>query len=215
MAKESFSLDKFKKIDIKKKQQLLVEIEKDAHDKEVEFWGCGQAVLSALQEYLDFGNEQTFKAATALAGGVVGMREFCGALLGGILAIGLAYGRSKFEPGLINREQWESQEATVRANELCNRFTEMFGSPICRYVRLAVREPGFKDYINLNTIENFETYAKCGDVTGPAARIAAEIILEPTETFEQETNARIEEIVNIRQLMKKKSGQKSPSNLKL
>jgi hypothetical protein len=54
-------------------------------------------VLSALQRNLNIGNGKTFKAATSFAGGVAGKHEVCRALLGGVMAIRLVYGRAKWE----------------------------------------------------------------------------------------------------------------------
>ncbi len=202
MSKECISLQNAKEMSKEEKEKLIRTIEQHAHDNEVTYWGCSQAVLDALQRHLNLGNGETFKAASALVGGVAGMREVCGALIGGVMAIGLAYGRAKFEAGKVGREQPDYVEAQVRATRLCDRFRERFGSPICRFVRYSVREPGFKEHTNYDTIEQFEDHAKCGDVTGPTARLAAEIILQPTESFVAEINAKLEEIAQVRKLQK-------------
>jgi len=55
--------------------------------------GCSQSVLLALQEAFDTGNMESFKAATVLSGGVARKGETCGALIGGLLALGLVIGR--------------------------------------------------------------------------------------------------------------------------
>ena len=79
------------------KEKLFGEIEKTAHDYEVKYGGCAQCVLIALQEHLKLGNGEAFKAASAFAGGFANCGETCGALSGGMMAIGLAYGREHFE----------------------------------------------------------------------------------------------------------------------
>ena len=50
-------------------------------------------MLLSLQEEFGLGDIQSFKAATVLTGGVVRRGETCGALLGALMALGLAMGR--------------------------------------------------------------------------------------------------------------------------
>jgi len=59
--------------------------------------GCSQSVLQSLQENLNIGDMESFKAATLLSGGVVAFGETCGAFLGGLMALGLVIGREKME----------------------------------------------------------------------------------------------------------------------
>ena len=56
--------------------------------------GCSQAVLGAVQSTLEIGNTDSFRAATVLSGGVARRGETCGALLGALMALGIAIGRS-------------------------------------------------------------------------------------------------------------------------
>ena len=55
--------------------------------------GCSQAVLGALQEHLGLGGADSFKAATVLSAGVARRGETCGALIGALMAFGIAEGR--------------------------------------------------------------------------------------------------------------------------
>ncbi len=60
--------------------EILEKIEKTAYEYEKIYHGCSQCTLKAIQEHLHLGNEDAFKAASALAGGVARMGETCGAL---------------------------------------------------------------------------------------------------------------------------------------
>ena len=204
VSKKPIPLPKAKEMSEEDKEQLIRTIEQEAYDNEVMYWGCTQAVLAALQSHLDIGNGEAFKAASAFAGGVAGTHEVCGALAGGVMAIGLAYGRAKYEAGKVGREQPESVEAGARASRLCEKFKEEFGSLRCSDIKVSIRGDNYKDYTRFDTIEAFEDHAKCGDVTGPAARLAAEIILQPIEPFAAEINAQLEEIAQVRILQKGK-----------
>ncbi len=76
--------------------EKIKEIRVKAHNYE-NFSGCSQAVLLALQEELNIGNTETYKAATAFAGGVTRRGETCGALIGALMALGIHEGREKKE----------------------------------------------------------------------------------------------------------------------
>ena len=203
MSEERISVQKAKEMSGEGKEQLIKRIEQDAHDNEVVYWGCSRAVVDALQRHFNLGNGEVFKAASPLAGGIGGIREACGALIGGGMAIGLAYAPAKFEKGKVGSEQTEFVEAMVRTGKFCERFKEKFGSIRCSDIRAAVRGADYKEYEHMNTIEAFEDHDKCGDVTGPAAQLAAEIILQPTELFADEINARLEDLSQVRKQQKK------------
>ena len=66
-----------------------------AADAESQFWGCSQAVLGALQEVLGIGDNESFRAGTILSAGVARRGETCGALIGALMGLGVACGRSE------------------------------------------------------------------------------------------------------------------------
>ncbi len=202
MSKGCILVQQAKEMSGEEKEQLIKKIEQDAHDNEVMYWGCGRAVIDALQRHLNLGDSEVFKAASPLAGGVGRMGEACGALIAGVMAIGLAYAPAKFAAGKVCREDPEYTEATVRAHSFCEGFKEKFGCLRCSDVKAAVRGVHYKEYTRRDTIEAFEDHAKCGDVTGLAARLAAEIILQPTELFRAEIDAALEDLSQVRKQRK-------------
>ena len=190
---------KGKQMSAEEKEDLLNKIDQTAHDNEVNYGGCCQSVLSAIQQYLKLGNGEAFKAASALAGGFANCGEICGSLTGGMMAIGLAYGRGKFED-VKKVDEWREGmeepamvEGLIRGGRLVDRFLEKFGSLRCRDIRHIVRgRPVSEDFRRPTKeykVEYRKDHYKCGQVTGPAARIAAEIILEPKESFKDEIAA--------------------------
>ena len=97
------------------KDSKIKEVRAKAHNYE-NFSGCSQAVLLALQEDLNLGNLETYKAATAFAGGVARRGETCGALIGALMALGIYEGREKKEDtGKLN-------ETVNDAYEVCEEF---------------------------------------------------------------------------------------------
>jgi C_GCAxxG_C_C family probable redox protein len=141
--------------------------------------GCSQWPLYALQEHLNLGDIHTFRAATALAGGVAGSGEVCGALLGALMAVGLAYGRDQLEPV---ETSVAFGEAMQRGERVCDKFRSALGSLRCRDIQQSLygrswdlRKPEEKlDFLSRHDID------KCSDlVIKKAAEIAAEVILKP------------------------------------
>lgn len=156
--------------------KIVEEVGRTAYELERIYHGCSQCVLKALQDHLDLGDGLTFKAASALAGGVGRMGDACGSLLGGIMAIGLAFGREKLE---VTTDSPAYQKAQEFAGELCDRFIKEFGSIVCRDIQKSI----FGRSFDLRKPEEREAflkaggYDKCPEVAKRAASMAAEIII--------------------------------------
>jgi len=90
-----------------------------------EGYNCSQSVLLTMAENWKCTDELIPKMATAFGGGMAKCGSACGALTGGLMAIGIKYGTN--EP---------SSEKAARAYELAEtfyrRFEEQNGSAICR-----------------------------------------------------------------------------------
>lgn len=157
----------------KSKEEILSSVEQKAGDYE-ELWGsCAQGTLLALQEEFQLGNEQTLKMATAMPG-IASRGETCGAVIGAMMALGLAFGREKPE---------DSRAVGItasRSRKLCKRFEEEFGSCNCRDVQHHIfgRSFDFYDPKDQAAAASADMGKKCRVPAGRAARIAAEIILD-------------------------------------
>ena len=144
--------------------------------------GCSQSVLLALQEELGIGDHESFKAATVLSGGVARRGETCGALLGGLMALGLVVGRDDI------RDTQAYRDAMKPANEIVDEFKDKlkrdFGfekpleSTICRDIQQRIYGRGF----DLNDPDDYPTFLEagghdddgCPKVCGIAAMVTAE-----------------------------------------
>jgi C_GCAxxG_C_C family probable redox protein len=108
-------------------EKLIRRIKVEAAESQIKYRCCSQTTLYALQRHLDIGNKETFKASSALSGGIMGKGvHICGALVGGFLAIGLEFGRADFlEPGLP-REPGPSNFLRMRelGSELYDQFKD-------------------------------------------------------------------------------------------
>jgi hypothetical protein len=76
------------------KLEILDRVEGKAAAYDYEFSGCGQMVILALQQEFKLpGGMAPFKAATFCGRATSGVGGVCGALIGGILAMGMGSGR--------------------------------------------------------------------------------------------------------------------------
>jgi len=150
-----------------------------AYEFEQKYGACSQCVLAALQATVGSIDNEVFKAAYALAGGGAKTGQgTCGALAGGMLAIGAKYGRER-----ADFETVRSTEASTLAKILYDRFVDEFGSPICAAVQEAIFGRSF-DLWDPEERQAFEEAGghrdKCPDVAGKAAMWTAEILLDVT-----------------------------------
>src|SRR5512139_2458451 len=97
-----------------------------AVEKFLSGYNCAQCILYAFGRDLGLGGETALKMATGLGGGIGGRGEVCGAVTGGILVLGLQYGRGEEE------EKRVAQQAYEKTNELMDAFERVHGSCMCR-----------------------------------------------------------------------------------
>jgi C_GCAxxG_C_C family probable redox protein len=157
----------------KSREETLDHLEKKAGDYEELFGSCAQGTLLALQEQFGLEDTQTLKAATAMPG--IALRgETCGAVMGAIMALGLAFGRDKPD------DFSAVQRTTKAARKLCRRFEEQFGSCNCRDVQHHIfgRSFNLADANDQLEFVKADAAKKCRAPAGKAARIAGDLILD-------------------------------------
>ncbi len=89
-------------------------------------FNCAESVLKACQElYRLPGKDVVPKAASGFGGGIGRKGSVCGALSGGILALGLAMGR--VDP----KDAAARDRIYAQARELYERFEREFGTVLC------------------------------------------------------------------------------------
>ena len=91
----------------------------------LEGYNCAQSVLLTMFEQWNGENELIPKIATAFGGGIGRCGSICGALTGGVMALGIKYGTN--EPSLEKR-----LKAYELAQKLFKRFEKQHGSVLCR-----------------------------------------------------------------------------------
>lgn len=157
------------------KAELLDRIERSAYRYEKAYHGCSQCVLRAIQDHLRVGNGAAFRSASALAGGVALMGDSCGALVAGMMALGLVFGRQKIE------DFAELASSFVPAQALYTRFREEFGSCLCRDVMTTQLGRFYDLATEYQQFEEAGGYERCSRVVAKTARMTADLILAAEE----------------------------------
>lgn len=126
---------------------------------------CAESVVLAMAKARGLDCETLPKAATGFCGGMSRTCGPCGALTGGVMAIGLVLGR--------NRGADAAQPAYAATQRLIAEFEAQFGSRDCRELL---------DGCDLGTAEGQATFqarglrSRCVEYTRRAAEIAATLV---------------------------------------
>jgi C_GCAxxG_C_C family probable redox protein len=97
-----------------------------AAEKFLAGYNCAQAVLYAYGPDLGLSGEMALKLATGLGAGMARRGEVCGAVTGGILALGLKYGRGS------QQDRSATEQTYQKTLELMAGFEQRHGSCLCR-----------------------------------------------------------------------------------
>ncbi len=97
-----------------------------AEAKFVEGYNCAQSVLFSFCDDLGLDADCALKLSCGFGGGMGRKGEVCGAVSGGILVLGLKFGRGK------NDARLQTDLTYTKIREFMNRFSERHGSCHCR-----------------------------------------------------------------------------------
>jgi len=161
----------------KKIEELKDKVYQKAYKNEAEYGGCAQSVLGAIKHlFPEKISDNAFKAATGLAGGVGNSGNNCGALTGGVMALGLFRGREYDNFADPDGIQWETYSM---AYDLVKKFEMEYGKVNCCGIQRKVigrsfdfwRKEDLKDFMKVGGHED-----KCPSVCGNSARWVIEIL---------------------------------------
>jgi C_GCAxxG_C_C family probable redox protein len=154
--------------------KLLDRVAWAAYNNDRAYEGCSRSVLYALQDHLHLPGGSALKASTALAGGIARMGETCGALIGGIMAIGLVLGSED----LADIQAYRN--SMVASYQMYERFKEEMDGTICIEIQKKLLGKSFDFKKDKSAEEWYKAggLEQCPMVCGIAARIAADIIVD-------------------------------------
>jgi len=129
-----------------------------------EQFDCANAVLSRIESRLDLNLGSILRVSQGFSGGIGFQGDVCGALMGGVLALGIAYGTELqmtqptklFRTGLVamkeggkvfqNEHLHPSFRTSLHVGKLYGKFVSEFGSADCIDILGKVSRPKNRDY---------------------------------------------------------------------
>jgi C_GCAxxG_C_C family probable redox protein len=134
-------------------------------------YNCAQSVFFSFAGNLQIPADTALRLATGFGGGMGRKQEVCGAISGGILVIGLLYGRGE------NDERPQQDITYAKVRELMDKFKAKHGNVICK---------SLLDGCELLTPEGQTRFKsegmtdRCREYVGSAVEILEEMIEENT-----------------------------------
>ncbi len=89
-------------------------------------YNCAQSVFSAFCEDLQIDQNAALKIACGFGAGMGRKGEVCGAVTGGIMALGARYGRGE------NEDRTATEATYARTREFMNQFASQHDTCLCR-----------------------------------------------------------------------------------
>ncbi|MBU7032457.1 MAG: C_GCAxxG_C_C family protein [Theionarchaea archaeon] len=170
-------------IDVKKidREEVIRKAYEVAFGYERDIGNCPQCMLATMKDLFDIGGPDSFMSATGFAGGGGLTTEgTCGALVGGIMTLGLVFGRD--QEGFLGGKK--GLKAYKTARKLHERFVKEYGGPLCKDVQKKILGRSFNMW-DRNDYQEFEKAGghtdKCTDVVGKTAQWTVEILLNELE----------------------------------
>jgi len=109
------------------KDQFVANLKKRTFDTEMKCHGCAQVIVHTFLDVFDEDNPAVSMASSPFAAGLALTGNNCGALIGGLMTLGLVYGRRDVNegmPGIL---------AGIRPmRKLVRYFEETYKGPDCR-----------------------------------------------------------------------------------
>jgi hypothetical protein len=125
-------------------------------------------------------DDNLFKAASGLSGGVGLMGDVCGSLLGASLMLGSVYGRERDEIGNFEK----LKNSAVPVGKLYKWFEKEFGSATCRDIRTRFGGGAYYDFgvpWQRELANEAGIFKKCSDLCGKTAARTAEMLWDALE----------------------------------
>jgi C_GCAxxG_C_C family probable redox protein len=171
---------------IEEKNAILNRVQERASSYQFEYCGCGRSIaLSLLEEFdIPYG-DLALKAASFSCLGIARTGNTCGALIGGIIALGLAYGgnNNDYYSQIIHSDAEDTHDERTYevVQKYCRKFEQEMGGFNCRDIQQKLFG---RTYNLLNPAEHREfteeNREQCSVQVGKAARLVAEAMLEMT-----------------------------------
>jgi C_GCAxxG_C_C family probable redox protein len=135
--------------------------------KFLEGYNCAQSILSSFCDEFPIDENTALKMSCGFGGGMGRQGEVCGAVTGGIIVIGLKYGRGK------NDDNSAKEMTYAKTRELMECFSKKHGTYICR---------NLLNGCDLNDKEG-QKYFKENDLNNKVCKVCVESVVEILESI--------------------------------
>jgi C_GCAxxG_C_C family probable redox protein len=157
-------LDKYKS-----KAEFVEDARKRAYDYDFNCHGCSQAVVRTFLEVFEEENALLFMAASPFAAGMSMTGNNCGALIGGLMILGVVFGRRNMADGM------EGIIDGIRpARKLVKHFQGRFGTVNCR----DLTQTDLADPVKADAYFAGGGLDRCAGITGEVAAFVADLLYD-------------------------------------
>ncbi len=160
---------------MKNKQELAEKAYQLAYDYDLKFGCCPQCVLLAVKETIGIVSDDIIKAAHPLSGGcaLIGSGT-CGAITGGLLALGAKFGRDVESLG-----KGKFMKSFMVGKQLMDKVEAEFGATTCNAIQEKChgRTYSMWDAEEIKKLKNDEFVKYCAEMTGKIAQWCVEIMI--------------------------------------
>ncbi len=173
------------KMSEEEREEMLARVEEQAASYQYEFHGCGRNVVLVLQEEFNLpGGVPVVKSASFIGMGIAHLNDLCGALIGGIMVLGLFSGPESLEDSIypeikVIDETTGNPRSVELVRGLYRKFVQEYGSSSCG----DIQEKLFGRRYNLTLPEELKEFSRisrvtCAEMVGKVTRMTAETLLE-------------------------------------
>ena len=147
----------------KKPDPVIIRKQAEAYYRDMDYY-CSEAIVKTINDQFGIGYpESIVKLASGFPIGMGGSGCTCGAVAGGVMALGMVFGRIKAKDGQV-------KHCMALARELHDKFRKRHGCLCCRIL--------IKDMV----LASPEHMDQCVAFTGEVAEETAKIIIRELDT---------------------------------
>ena len=139
-----------------------------AMQKFISGYNCAQAVLYSFKDDINIAGDEALKLACGFGAGMGRKGEVCGAVAGGIIALGAKYGRGE------NDDKADTERTYSKTRELMDKFEAKHGTFVCRELLNGCDLSSEEGQMNFRNNDLFN--ATCKKCVGSVVRILEEIL---------------------------------------
>jgi C_GCAxxG_C_C family probable redox protein len=151
------------------KVEFVEAVRKQAYDYDFKCHGCSQAVVRTFLDVFEEENTLLFQAASPFAAGMSMTGNNCGALIGGLMILGVVFGRRRMADGM------EGIIDGIRpARRLVRHFQKRFGTLNCS----EITQTDLADPVKTDAYFAGGGLDRCAGVTGETAAFVADLLYD-------------------------------------